>query len=341
MRTRWHPTDVGMRSKSILKKALLLALLLQPLVPVWATSTLMDPLLSVGQAGAYPKSRQIGTGNNLFPTDGGALGTYSIQTWTQSAQTAIVTLTSTASTVQLVSNAGATYAITLPAASGNGAKVLAFKKTDNNTNQITITPAGSDTIDGAASYALTAQNQYIVLQSDGTSVWRVIATNNAGDLLGTLSNSRLATSVATSSGNLSPLFTSTVTANAIVYTLSTGTNPSWFGCSGSTTPAYQTGLIPVALVPLVDVPWSTKSSSFSAVADNQYIVTATATCTLPTAVGASGQRILVIWNASSGTLTFNTTSSQTMSGIASGALTTTVQYDTYEFVSDGSNWFLR
>jgi hypothetical protein len=84
--------------------------------------------------------------------------------------------------------------------------------------------------------------------------------------------------------------------------------------------------------------FTSESSSFSAVASSAYIVSATATCTLPTAVGVSGQMVVVINDIASGTLTFNTTSSQTISGLASGSLTSTVQQDSFTFVSDGSNW---
>jgi len=87
--------------------------------------------------------------------------------------------------------------------------------------------------------------------------------------------------------------------------------------------------------------YSSKSSSFTAAVGNSYEVTATATCTLPTASGNSGQEILVWLNASSSTLTFDTTSSQTMSGIASGSLTTSTNYDLYRFISDGSNWIIE
>ncbi len=87
--------------------------------------------------------------------------------------------------------------------------------------------------------------------------------------------------------------------------------------------------------------FTSESSSFTAAVSNCYEVTATSTCTLPTASGNAGKEIMVWLNASSGTLTFATTSSQTMSGIASGSLTTSTQYDLYRFVSNGSNWIIE
>jgi hypothetical protein len=86
---------------------------------------------------------------------------------------------------------------------------------------------------------------------------------------------------------------------------------------------------------------SNKSSSFTAVAQNMYYCSATLTCTLPTAVGVAGQEIVVILTGSGTTITFNTTSSQTISGQASGVVTATAQFNAYRFSSDGSNWYLE
>ena len=86
--------------------------------------------------------------------------------------------------------------------------------------------------------------------------------------------------------------------------------------------------------------YETKSGNFTAVADYMYTVTATATVTLPTAASVSGKKIIVINDGSSATLTFNTTSSQTISGQASGDIVSSVRYNSYTFMSDGSNWFM-
>lgn len=84
-----------------------------------------------------------------------------------------------------------------------------------------------------------------------------------------------------------------------------------------------------------------KSASFSAVAQNSYFVSANATCTLPTAVGVAGQEIEVILTGSGLSVPFNTTSAQTVSGQASGAITATTQYNAYRFMSDNANWYLE
>ena len=60
--------------------------------------------------------------------------------------------------------------------------------------------------------------------------------------------------------------------------------------------------------------------------------------TLPTAVGITGQ-IYDVKSTSTGTITINTTSSQTIDGNASGTMTL-VQWDNITFVSDGANWII-
>lgn len=69
------------------------------------------------------------------------------------------------------------YAATLPSSSdaGNGATVF-FKKTDSSTNAITITRAGSDTIDGATTKAMDTQYDVVGVVSNGVSAWHVITT---------------------------------------------------------------------------------------------------------------------------------------------------------------------
>lgn len=75
--------------------------------------------------------------------------------------------------------------------------------------------------------------------------------------------------------------------------------------------------------------------------DSDYTVNATSgtfAFTLPTAVGITG-RVYVIKNSGTGTITINTTSSQTVDGNASGAISL-AQYDSYTVQSDGANWII-
>lgn len=64
------------------------------------------------------------------------------------------------------------FAITLPAASAVAkGKEYTFKKTDSSVNAVTVTAAGTDTIDGAGTYALSTQYQTVTVVSDGASKW--------------------------------------------------------------------------------------------------------------------------------------------------------------------------
>jgi len=71
----------------------------------------------------------------------------------------------------------AAFAVTLPAASTYQGRKLTIKKTDSSGNAVTVARAGSDTIDGATTYALSAQWKYVTLVSDGSASWFVIANN--------------------------------------------------------------------------------------------------------------------------------------------------------------------
>lgn len=84
-----------------------------------------------------------------------------------------------------------------------------------------------------------------------------------------------------------------------------------------------------------------KTANYDAVYDDMVDVDASGgdfAVTLPTAVGYKNRGITVFQEGASGTVTFNTTASQTMSGVASGALTLATQYDYYTFISNGANW---
>lgn len=65
--------------------------------------------------------------------------------------------------------------LTLPAASGVPAGKIYFIKRLSTLSSVTINRAGSDTIDGGTSIVLTETYESIVLESDGTSAWRILA----------------------------------------------------------------------------------------------------------------------------------------------------------------------
>lgn len=72
----------------------------------------------------------------------------------------------------------AAFAVTLPSAAATLAgRIFRVKKTDSSGNAVTLTRAGSDTIDGATTYALSAQYKFIAVECDGVSAWWIVASN--------------------------------------------------------------------------------------------------------------------------------------------------------------------
>lgn len=64
----------------------------------------------------------------------------------------------------------------LPAASALSGRNIRIKKTDVSANTVTVTRAGSDTIDGANTVVLKGQYDYVVLSSDGSAAWNIFAS---------------------------------------------------------------------------------------------------------------------------------------------------------------------
>lgn len=86
----------------------------------------------------------------------------------------------------------------------------------------------------------------------------------------------------------------------------------------------------------------TTSTTLGAFMYNNVNNTSNIIITLPTAVGIGWRSYIVkktINNAS--TITFNTTSSQTIDGAASGTLVLSAFNGSYTFYSDGANWFIQ
>ncbi|MGB1650203.1 MAG: hypothetical protein ACPHEP_04195 [Acidimicrobiales bacterium] len=85
-------------------------------------------------------------------------------------------LTSTggvAADLVLVDATSAPVTCQLPKASDWRDRVLRIKKTDSSVNAVTITPAGSETIDGGASASISAQNVCLQAMSDGAA-WYLV-----------------------------------------------------------------------------------------------------------------------------------------------------------------------
>lgn len=91
-------------------------------------------------------------------------------------KTGVATLTVAESGLVIVTNAGASYTLTLPACANNTGLGYIFKKTDANTNPIVIDGNGAETIDGAANQTLDAQYETLAIISDGSN-WHKMTSN--------------------------------------------------------------------------------------------------------------------------------------------------------------------
>lgn len=68
-------------------------------------------------------------------------------------------------------------ALTLPSAAGNDSRIIIAKKSDSSANAVTVTAAGSDTIDGAATFVLSNQYEFVILINDEDGdIWNVIGS---------------------------------------------------------------------------------------------------------------------------------------------------------------------
>jgi len=94
-----------------------------------------------------------------------------------------VTLTSNDSVVFMDATAAA-RTVTLPAASSmidvdlGTVKILYIKKSDISTNNVTLVPVGTDTIEGLSSYILSDAFGWVILISDGTDWFRAAANES-------------------------------------------------------------------------------------------------------------------------------------------------------------------
>lgn len=71
---------------------------------------------------------------------------------------------------------GGAFTITLPTAGGRIGKTFTIKRISATANNLTVGTTGGETIDGAATFVLTAQWKYVTVQSDGGN-WLVVANN--------------------------------------------------------------------------------------------------------------------------------------------------------------------
>lgn len=90
----------------------------------------------------------------------------------------LVTYTPTASDYTIEVNAAAApFAVPLPPAAACGGREYIIKKVDASANAVTLSDVSGGNVEGAASVAITGQNAFVKVQSDGTQ-W-VITGGNA------------------------------------------------------------------------------------------------------------------------------------------------------------------
>lgn len=131
--------------------------------------------------------------------------------------------------------------ITIAATGGGGSGTVTSVAMTGDGTLFNSTVSGSPiTASGTLAPALLTQTKNLIFAgpSSGAAAAPTFRTSVAADQPSTTVNS---------TGNLSPLFTSSISAQALTFTLSSVTNPSWFGANGSTTPAYQTSAQPISI----------------------------------------------------------------------------------------------
>ena len=67
----------------------------------------------------------------------------------------------------------AAFAVTLPTARIASGRTFQIKRINAGANAVTVTAAGTNTIDGSATYSLAVQYQSVTVQSDGATWWIV------------------------------------------------------------------------------------------------------------------------------------------------------------------------
>lgn len=73
--------------------------------------------------------------------------------------------------VILADTTSAGFTVTLPLAADNASRLITVKKVSTDSNQLTVTHSGSDTIDGASSQIIVEPYTAVTFISDGTSWW--------------------------------------------------------------------------------------------------------------------------------------------------------------------------
>ena len=118
---------------------------------------------------------------NLFLTDGGAKSTLIPSTLTYQAQSSTpITLNAASAHTQGITTGASNFIVNLAAGNGTNmtSKVFTIKKMDSGAGKVIITPnaTNSDKVDGATTFTLYSQYDYVVIQCTGGNPanWMVI-----------------------------------------------------------------------------------------------------------------------------------------------------------------------
>jgi hypothetical protein len=130
-----------------------------------ATFTSNGVLIGNGTGAVQVSSTTLNSAGTMVMTGALFINVRSVSTAT--------TVAVSATDYMLIINNSATVTATLPAASSNiGRQLIIVKTGATSTNQLTITPNGSDTINGTLlTVALSSQYSRISLTCDGVSTW--------------------------------------------------------------------------------------------------------------------------------------------------------------------------
>ena len=118
----------------------------------------------------------LNTGTSVLTVDkNGTLASSGGHVFHVNAQSIAYTLTSSDYYVPVTAGAS-TIAVTLPAATGSGQAYI-IKKVDSGAGAVTVTPNGTDKIDGASTFSLSAQWKYVSIIDGASGNWHIIANN--------------------------------------------------------------------------------------------------------------------------------------------------------------------
>jgi hypothetical protein len=250
------------------------------------------------------------------------------------AFTASTTATATDNLLVFTGTGAAT--VTLPTAVGCDGRSYMIKNasTTGPVPVLTIATTSAQTIDGAASWALSTSNESITLISNGAN-WNVSiqsAAAAAGSNWAQDGNTLAATkSIGTISNHSLPFITNNTEKMRLTNTgnlgIATTTPNSTFDVRGSVSTNYR----------------AFTSATTATATDNLLVFTGTTatTVTLPTAVGCDGRSYMIKNASTTGptpALTIATTASQTIDAAGSWSLTSV--NETITLISNGANWMV-